>query len=148
MDTYPTTALPADVLVLLLEKRLLADGLVATAGFLSCALISSEWHCATVEVAARHRLLRRDLVIGRKPTDAMHAGSLDGPKAVCPMAGGGVVVLAASGVAGSAEPAGSQRGLRRQGGGWEKEIERHAWVRPNDLKREREAPRRAVLDRY
>ena len=92
MDTYPTTALPADVLVLLLEKRLLADGLVATAGFLSCALISSEWHCATVEVAARHRLLRRDLVIGRKPTDAMHAGSLDGPKAVCPMAGGGVVV--------------------------------------------------------
>ena len=56
-----------------------------------------------------------------------------------PEANPGERTLAASCVAGDAEPAGSQRGLIRQGGGWEKKIERHAWVRPNDLKRERGA---------
>lgn len=85
--------LPMDVLALLIHKRLLIDGLVATAGFYTCALVNSEWRRAVLEVGGtKHRLLYCAQSIGQKPTDARHGGELDGPKAVCPLMDGGVVV--------------------------------------------------------
>jgi len=90
-DVPAATRLPLDVLVALMEKRLIAAGYVITDLFLG-ALVSSEWREAVGVAAGMRPLLHLSHTLCPSPTDGPHGGPLDGPKAVAPLVGGGVVI--------------------------------------------------------
>ena len=84
--------LPADVLELLMQMRLRAEHFVVTPNYLGGARVCAEWRSAIRRVSAAWRLMRCVQTIGPAPTDGRHGGPFDGPRAVAPLAGGGVLV--------------------------------------------------------